>query len=420
MAERIRLHDRVCLTAIQSDKFKTGCFSINFLRPLRKPEAARNALIPSVLLGGTTSCPDIRSISIRLDSLYGASVGALVRKKGETQAIGLYADYVEDSLVDEPVFMPLARFVAELLFSPLTEQGGFRREIFENERTNLVNTIRSSLNNKQRYANLQLLKAMFPEEAYGIPSNGEEDDLVGLDPKLLYRQYRRMLTEAQIEVFYLGRQDPQDAARVFRELFDGLMPGRGTPIPGTELRDAGPLKQLEQSMPLSQSKLAIGCRCRAARSVKELAEMLCFSVLYGGSSASKLFLNVREAKSLCYYANAVYDKYKGTLRINSGIAAENYARAREEIYRQLNDCAEGRFTEEELASAKRQILTQLRSDLDNPGRLDDYWLGLTVLGAGDPLETLIREIESVDMHAVRAAAATVRPDTEFFLKGVGE
>ena len=53
MEKRMELLPGVTLTAVQTEKFKTGCFSINFFRPLRREEAAMNALIPSVLLRGS-------------------------------------------------------------------------------------------------------------------------------------------------------------------------------------------------------------------------------------------------------------------------------------------------------------------------------------------------------------------------------
>ena len=98
MNDRIEILPDVFLTSVQTDKFKTGCFSINFLRPMARSEASQNALIPSVLLRGSERYPDICSISARLDELYGASVGTLVRKKGEMQLVGLFADFIEDAL----------------------------------------------------------------------------------------------------------------------------------------------------------------------------------------------------------------------------------------------------------------------------------------------------------------------------------
>ena len=99
MESRIELMPGVFLRAIQSDKFKTGCISMNFVRPLTAQEAPLAALLPSVLLRGTAHYPDIRSISSFLDERFGASVGTLVRKKGEVQCVGFYADFVDDDFL---------------------------------------------------------------------------------------------------------------------------------------------------------------------------------------------------------------------------------------------------------------------------------------------------------------------------------
>ena len=89
----------VRMAAVQTDKFKTGCFSVNLLRPLCREEAALNALLPSVLLRGTREQPTMRKISEWLDSLYGASAGSFVRKRGEVQTVGFYADFLEHGKV---------------------------------------------------------------------------------------------------------------------------------------------------------------------------------------------------------------------------------------------------------------------------------------------------------------------------------
>ena len=59
MTTRKELLPGVFLTSIQDGRFKTACFSLSFLRPLRAGEAAMNALLPSVLLRGRESAPSI-------------------------------------------------------------------------------------------------------------------------------------------------------------------------------------------------------------------------------------------------------------------------------------------------------------------------------------------------------------------------
>ena len=296
------------LTAVQSEKFKTSCFSVNFLRPLLREEAAPNALTGGVLLAGCSAAPDIRSISIKLDTLYGASVGTLVRKKGAVQSVGFYADFVEDRVAGEAVFRPLAEFAGELLLHPCTENSGFREDYFSMEKDNLINALRASLNNKQSYANLCLLKKMFKDERYGIPSQGEEADLQNVTAKSLFAQYRNVLAGSRVELFYLGRADADEAAQTLKAMLKGLPREQIVPLTQPENKAIKQVQRFEQTMELAQSKLSMGFRAMQARSKEELAAMLVFCVIYGSGSSCKLFLNVREAKSLWSYADAMYDK----------------------------------------------------------------------------------------------------------------
>ena len=50
----------VALTCVQTDKFKTGCLSINLLTQLCRENAAKNALLPMVLRRG---CSRLRTHS---------------------------------------------------------------------------------------------------------------------------------------------------------------------------------------------------------------------------------------------------------------------------------------------------------------------------------------------------------------------
>ena len=155
MTRRTELLPGVFLTAVQDRRFKTTCFSLSFLRPLRVGEAAMNALLPSVLLRGSKKTPSIRAIADRLDDLHGASVGALVRKKGEVQLTGLFADCLEDQYAGETVFLQLLDFVSELLFCPQMENSAFLPQLVQQERQNLQNAMQSVLDDKGRTLRLR-------------------------------------------------------------------------------------------------------------------------------------------------------------------------------------------------------------------------------------------------------------------------
>ena len=86
----------VWLTALENDKFKTGCLSISLLTQLDRETAAMNALIPYVLRRGSRNHTDMQALATELDGLYGSYIEPVVRKIGEIQCIGFLASFADD------------------------------------------------------------------------------------------------------------------------------------------------------------------------------------------------------------------------------------------------------------------------------------------------------------------------------------
>ena len=58
MYETYNLLPGVTLRYIRATRFKQSCLSLQLLRPMKKEEAALNALLPAVLLRGSQNHPD--------------------------------------------------------------------------------------------------------------------------------------------------------------------------------------------------------------------------------------------------------------------------------------------------------------------------------------------------------------------------
>ena len=417
MITRTELLPDVFLTAVQTEKFKTGCFSINLLRPLCREEAAKNALLPAVLLRGCREYPDIRSISARLDELFGASMGVLVRKNGEVQLTGLYCDFAEDALAGTPVFAPMADFTARLLLHPLEENGAFLPEIVEGEKQNLLNAIASRINDKRAYAYSELRKRMCENEAFGIERTGEAEDAAAIDETELFAHYRGVLTHSRIEIFYMGRSPAQQAAEVMRAVLSELPRGPVVSASTEVVRTAGEPRRFVQTMDVTQGKLAMGFRTGCSVGDAEYPALVMLNAVFGSGMTSKLFRKVREEMSLCYYASSSVNKYKGVMFVSSGIEFSEYETARREILHQLDECRAGNITDAELESARRYLLSNLRMGMDSPGRMDDFYVGQAACGQNGTMETLAEQLRTVTREQVAQAARRVRLDAEFFLKG---
>ena len=160
MFHTIAIAPGITLRCFPDERFKQACMSIQLLRPVSAQEAGLNALLPSVLLRGCESAPDIRAIARRTDDLYGTSTGGCVRRVGDWQTTGLSCGFVEDrfALSGDRIMEPVTALLQDLLLHPVLENGVFRKDFVETERKSLVLTLESEINDKRSYAQSQLMR----------------------------------------------------------------------------------------------------------------------------------------------------------------------------------------------------------------------------------------------------------------------
>ncbi len=416
--ERRMLLPGVWLTAVQTDKFKTACMSVNLLRPLRREEASLNALLPSVLLRGTRNCPDMQKISAYLDSLYGASLDSLVRKRGEVQTVSFFADCLEDDLAGEPILAQLVAFLGQVLLDPLLEDGLLCPDYVEGEKLNLINMIQAKINDKRAYASARLISQMFASEAYGVDRLGTTQDVAAITAEALTAHWHKILAESRVEIFYMGSAAPSVAAELFCTALQDLPRAQFTPIGTQVIRQAGPLQEITEDMEVTQGKLVMGLRTGICGADEEYPALIVLNTVFGGGVSSKLFLNVREKLSLCYYVGSSIDKSKGVMLISSGIETDQYAAAKAEILRQLEACRTGDISDSEMQIAQRYLLTSYSAAMDSPGSLENFYIGQAIDGFTYHLQDLAARVEAVTKDQVVAAANRLQLDTIYFLKGV--
>ncbi|MBQ7416159.1 MAG: insulinase family protein [Oscillospiraceae bacterium] len=420
MIQTIALLPGVTLRVFPAERFKQGCLSLQFLRPMCKEEAALNAIIPAVLLRGTTAHPDLRSITLRLDDLYGASVGALVRRAGDYQTVGLYSSFIEDryAMPGDRVLEPMLDFLEELMLDPIREGEGFSREFVESEKRNLIATIESERNDKRAYTAAQMLKRMCAGDSYGVPRLGECAQVEQIDADNAWAHYQKVLRHSPVEVFYVGNGDPEIVAQKLRRLFGRIDRAPEALPEQTPFRDGGCGGDYTEAMEISQGKLSMGFVTPIFNKSKEFAAMQVLNTVFGAGMTSKLFMNVREKMSLCYSIGSGYYGTKGIMTVSAGIDCDKEPVVRAEILHQMEACCAGQITAEELAAGKEAILSGLRGVHDSPGSIEGYETVAAISGLPLTVEQYYRAVEAVTVDAVAAAARTVRLHTTYFLKGV--
>lgn len=387
----------VTLRVVETQRFKTASLNLAFLTPLCEDTASANALVPYLLRRGCRKFPDLAAINFELDLLYGANIEPFVDKQGDVQYVGFSCDGVDGALVgsEQSLTEKLLSMVHDLLLDPLLEEGGFSCDCFESERENLINQILSEKNEKLSYAYRRATAQMFQGQSFGLGELGDVVHARKLTGESVYCAYRTLLQIAPLMITYCGSESADVVSEMVTDVFSDFKRDVVDSIAVSKTSVLDEVKEYCEVLDVAQTVLLIGMRTAA-----DEYTMKVLSAILGGGTASKLFLNVRERASLCYYTGSVFNPRQNSLFFYAGVEDEKAPLAYEKMLDQLKVCADGGITEEELLQAKQVLINQLKITNDTAGALFSYWIDRAVDAAPHtPSETAqaIREVRLQDV-----------------------
>ncbi len=422
--ERFDISNGITLDVITTSKFKTAQLAVNFLTPLSIDTASKNALIPAVLLRGSEKHPTMADISKKLQSLYSASIVPTNYKRGETQVFGLCADFIDSkyALDDTDIVGGTLDMLAEMLFCPYKTNGVFSAEYVSGEKSNLTDKINAKINNKTGYAISRCREEMCADEAFGISELGTVQSVAEIDENSLYEYYDSLFDTAQINVFYVGAQPACEIIQKVEKMFAHLKNRNRNPaeLSTNVIRKAKAVKEIVEYEPVEQTKLSIGFRTGCVLSDSDYYKFSAFCEIYGGGTTSKLFMNVREKLSLCYYCQSIPESQKGIMIVASGIDGDKYEDAKKEILAQLEEIKNGNITDEEFDGAIKSLSSEYMSLYDSPDMLESWYINRGLSGRSDSPEDAAEILKTVTKEDIVEIAHRLTLDTFYTLKPISE
>lgn len=409
---------------IKDDRFKTGRASITIFRPLKNVEVCANAVLPFYLSKSCSKYKNFTELNRYLDELYGSSIGADVTKLGETHVLSISSSFMADdyALSGEKISEKITKLLCDLLFSPIIVQRYiFDEKLVNQEKRQLIELIESEFNDKRIYAKNKCQELMCKNEKFGINKYGSKEGMNALAVSHVYSAWETILKSSRIELTMLGNiKEPQYALEAFKKEFSSLK-REGLEKCGTEIiRECREVRDFTEDVSLSQSKLVMGFRTGIAGKDKNTMAMRLAIAIFGATPHCKLFLNVREKYSLCYYCSARYDRHKGVMFVESGVESKNIEKAKDEILNQLNEVKKGNFTEEDMNNIKRSLSNTYRTIGDYLSSIESFYISQIFDEHKLSAEEFIEELNRVTKDEIVDAANKISLDTVYTLVGTGE
>ncbi len=409
---------RICF--VKTDRFKTSKITMSMVMPLDGNTAAQ-AILPFYLHRSCAKYPDFTQLNGRLEELYGAILSANVSKHGELQLLNINLTAIDDrfALTDESISAECVKLITDLLFEPCAENGSFIQSDIEREKRLLDERRKSELDDKRIFARRRCEEIMCADEAYGLNAYGSAEQIAALTADDVYAAWKDVLRRSIIQFTIVSSNDASNVGLILKERFSAI--DRDVIKNNTRfINTAEEVKYVNEEQPVKQGKLVMGFRMAVSDENDHRFENMIMADIYGGSPHSKLFVNVREKMSLCYYCRANCYRQKGIMFVESGIETENEQRAKEAILDQLEQVRTGDFSDEDLNASKMYLSDYLLTVRDTPESLSSWYSQQLIDENPISPETACEKISRVTREDIIESCKGAVLDTIYMLSGTAK
>lgn len=368
---RRKIADGVYFSSITDKRYKKNLISVAFSTQLSEDTATENVIVPVLLTKCNSKLPTYKAFNNKMSRLYASGIGGTAGRQYDLQTISFGAYYLDDiyALSGEKMTGIMTDILIDCLTSPVTENGVFSEKFVELEKKTVIDNIETAINDKRSYAIERAMKTICKGEPASVCSYGTVEKAKLITSDSAYKAYRRMLETMPCEIICTGCSDFDGVAEKFAAAFEKV--GRHD-IENTTIA-LSPVKtqteEVTERLTVNQSKLVLGFKSHS----DDDAALVLLQKIFGGTTSSKLFRNVREKMSLCYYCSAARNDLKGIMLVNSGVENENIEKTKEAVIDQLEEIKNGNFTNEDINFAEMAIKNDFKSVADSAGNVSNWY-----------------------------------------------
>lgn len=413
--KRIELAKNAYLNILPAEKFNRCRITVQLRYHANREKATACALLPFLMERGYADCPDPTALSCRLAQLYGATLSADATASGSCRSLTVSVDGIQQqfALQGECLAKEYAKLALGTVFRPALKDGIFDAAEIEIEKKKLAEELAGEINDKRLYCLRQARRKFYGNHPAGIERIGYPEEVAGLTAQQVTDAWKWIVENSHVEIFCSGLDEHQAAELVQAELQNVVR--NPQPLPGAQAMPAIEPQSYTETMEMVQAKLCLLFTVENFDIEKELSAMRIGMAVLGGSPTSRLFMNVREKQSLCYYCAASFNSFGGMMCIDSGIEPENAETTQQAILNEWKSLCEDLPSEKEMEDARRFILNSLAAVGDSISAQENWYIGQLWRNCTDSPEQVHQQLLEVTPEQVQQAMNKFRFSVAYLL-----
>ena len=402
---------------IKSNKFKSNSISLNIPIDIDEKITDLN-LVSEMIKIGSKKYDSLKKLYSKLQEMYGTHFNCYVNKCGEVAVFTIYIEFLKDEYIDQNTSLwdEIINFLHEIFYNVLEEKGCFKEEFLKIEKENLRTNILSLVDSKNYYAYVKCEQISTKNEPYVNYIYGNVDRLEKINGKNLYEFYLN-LRELPYYFVIIGNFDEDRIKNMLYDKFGKSLERKFNTDNNKFLKTD--FTESYERFDITQTKLVINFKTPITIFNGDYYAFFVFNKILG-SGYSKLYREVRQKRSLVYYINSYYEKFKGMLSIECGIDDKNFDVTKEIILSEIQNISNGEISESEKKKKKRSIRRLLMSVQDKVSSMHSFIAPLYIFNKEFDINEFLKNIYSVDKNRIIDASKQIIKSAIFSVRPLEE
>jgi len=403
------------LHLIKTDKFKTISIKINFKTKLDKINVIERILLSKLFILINKDYIDERELTIKNEELYNPKISFGTSKSGFYNIITVESTFLNEKYTEENMNFESINFIKNLILNIDIKDKKISSKALDRAKRSLYDELISIKENPSSYASIMMREAMDKDSLYAINPFLLIDKIETITEEDIYNTYMDMINCDSVDMFLAGDLT-DDISDMFKNLpfLNKIKHNESHTVVCSNIKDKENV--IIKKDDNTQSKLCISFKLKDVTEFEKNYVVGIYNYILGGSSSSKLFKNVREKNSLCYFIGSRYNANYDILEISSGINGKNFELAVSLIKEELLNMENGNFDIETIDSGKKTYINSLENLTDSQNSIINLYLFKEYFST-DLIEERIDNINKVTKQMIIDLSKKIHIDTIYLLKG---
>lgn len=349
--------------------------------------------VEHLMFKGTAKRPNTLDISKELDGI-GAEYNAFTGK--DHTGYYIKADNRHLALAVE-------------MLSDMLHNSKFDSEEMDKERGVIIEEIKMYEENPLMHIEDVFESLIFKETVLGRDIAGPKENIRNISRKALHDYYKKYYYSGNLVLSLAGNFKTKEALALINKHFPVATKKSRVKVQAVKIAKQKSRQVKIVNRTVEQVQLTLGWPSVSKKDKKFLALQMLANI-FGGNMSSRLFLQIRERRGLCYFIRASANGYEdvSTFAIQAGLNKDKIEEAIKAIKAEVNLLKENGVSAEELKSAKENIRGRLILRLEDAGTYLGFISSQELFGQKiKNLEEVLAEVDKITLKQVNDLAKIV-------------